>query len=121
MIEPIQTNHPQILAYKLSGKLRHTDYETFAPAIGAAIAAAGGKVQLLIQLENFEGWEASAAWDDTKLGLKHYTAFTRVALVGEKEWEEWMARIWSLLSPAKVKFFNVKDIDAAWEWVAEDV
>jgi hypothetical protein len=32
-----------------------------------------------------------AAWDDLEFGLKHYSDFERIAMVGDRKWEEWMA------------------------------
>ena len=119
MIEQLQTNHAKILAYTIRGKLQHADYEAFVPLLDTAIATAGGKVRLFIQFEDFQGWELHAAWDDLKIGLKHYAAFERVALVGTKQWEEWMSRFWGALTPATVKYFDVTAADTAWAWLRE--
>ena len=43
----------------------------------------------------------------------------RIALVGDKVWEKWMAKICKPFTLAKLQYFDAKDIDAAWKWLAE--
>ena len=41
----------------------------------------------------------------------------RVALVGEKAWQKWMAKIGGLLVARKVRYFDSADLTAAGQWV----
>ena len=84
MIETLETGSPKIVGFKLHGKLHDEDYKSFVPAVDAAVAAEG-KVRLFAQFEDFHGWDLHAAWDDFKFGLKHYSDFERIAMVGERE------------------------------------
>ena len=59
------------------------------PAIDAAVAAEG-KVRLLAQFEDFHGWDMHAAWDDFRLGMKHYGDFEPIAMVGDRKWQAWL-------------------------------
>ena len=68
---------------KLSGKLHDEDYRQFVPMI-ESILTAEGKVRLFVQFEEFQGWDMHAAWDDFKFGLKHYSDFERIAMVGDR-------------------------------------
>ena len=119
MIEQLQTDSPKILGFKLSGKLHDEDYHTFVPAVEEAIAA-GGKVRLLAQFEDFHGWDLHAAWDDLKFGIKHYSDFERIAMVGDKKWEEWMARFCKPFTRATVKYFDAANAETAQAWLRED-
>ncbi len=118
MIEQLPTDSPKLLGFKLSGKLHDEDYEAFVPAVDAAIAAEG-KVRLLAHFENFQGWDLHAAWDDLKFGIKHYSDFERVAMVGDRKWEEWMARFCKPFTRASVKYFDASEIEVAWSWLRE--
>lgn len=120
MIEILQTGSAKILAFKLSGKLHDEDYQIFVPAVEAAVAAQG-KLRLLAQFEDFHGWDPRAAWDDLKFGVKHYSDFDRIALVGDRQWEEWMARLCKPFTRAVVKYFDADHADSAWAWVQEDI
>jgi hypothetical protein len=117
MIEPLASPSEKILGFKLSGKLHDEDYKTFTPAIDAA--AGTGKVRLLAQFHDFQGWDLRALWDDIKFSTTHCTSIERVALVGEKTWEKWMAKVCAPFTMAKLKYFDVSEIDQAWKWLQE--
>ncbi|BBL77240.1 STAS/SEC14 domain-containing protein [Methylomagnum ishizawai] len=120
MITPIDTGSPRILGFKFGGKLRTEDYQTlFVPAVEAALPAGGGKARLLALFEDFHGWEAGAAWEDLKFGVRHYADFDRIALVGDRRWEAWMATLGKPFTQAEVRYFDVSDSGAAWAWIRE--
>ena len=121
MIEQVKTGTPNILGFKLSGKLHDEDYQTFVPAMETAVAAATSKVRLFAQFEDFHGWDLHAAWDDFKFGVKHYEDFERIALVGNKRWEEWMVFFCRPFTRATVKYFDASEVEAAWAWLREGV
>ena len=117
MIEQLPGSHDKILALKLSGKLHDEDYRSFVPAIDAA--AQSGKVRLLAQFHDFHGWSPMAMWDDIKFATTHCTKFDKVALVGEKTWEKWMAAVCKPFTMARVQYFDAADVDKAWAWLQE--
>jgi hypothetical protein len=116
MISRIDSGDPKILAFKLSGKLHDEDYKTFVPAVESAVAASG-KVRILAQFHDFHGWDAHALWDDIKFSTKHCADIERIALVGEKKWEQWMAKVCKPFTLASIKYFDASEIDAAWQWL----
>lgn len=118
MIEQLQTGSTKILAFTLRGKLHDEDYKIFEPAVDAAVAA-GGPLRLLAQFEDFHGWDLHAAWDDMKFGLKHYTDFDRIAMIGDRRWEEWMVRLCKPFTRAAVRYFDSSEAEAAWAWIRE--
>ena len=118
MIEQIPMGADQVLGFKMSGKLHDQDYKTFVPIVDAAIAK-HQKVRLMAQFHDFQGWDMHALWDDIKFATTHCTRLERVALVGEKSWEKWMATICKPFTLAKIRYFDVSEIDAAKAWLAE--
>ena len=116
MIETIETGSPKVLGLKLCGKLHDEDYRQFVPK-WETILTAQGKVRLFVQFEDFHGWDLHAAWDDLKFGLKHYSDFERIAMVGDRKWEKWTANICKPFTKAKVKYFDKFEVDAAWKWL----
>jgi hypothetical protein len=117
MIETIETTSPKVLGLKLRGKLHDKDYKQFVPNVEALLTAKG-KLRLLVQFEDFHGWDLHAAWDDMKFGLKHYSDFERIAMVGDRKWEKWMARF-CRFTKAEVRYFDRSEVDAAWKWLEE--
>jgi hypothetical protein len=118
MIEQLPTNSDQVLGFRLSGKLHDEDYKTFVPLIDAALAR-HPKIRLLAQLHDFHGWDAHALWDDIKFATTHCTKMDRIALVGDKTWEKWMAVVCKPFTMAKVRYFDAGQVDAAKAWLAE--
>jgi hypothetical protein len=120
MIETLQTDTPSIVGFKLYGKLHDEDYKSFVPAVDAVVEAQG-KLRMFAQFDDFHGWDTHAAWDDFKFGLRHYKHFERIAMVGDRRWEAWMARLCKPFTRAKVRYFDVSETDAAWNWLHEEV
>ena len=118
MIETLPSSRPEVLGFKLSGKLHDADYKTFVPAVDAAIAKQG-KVRLLAQFHDFQGWDARALWDDIKFSTTHCTKIDRIALVGEKKWEQWMATVCKPFTMATIKYFDASNIVDAQKWLQE--
>ena len=120
MIETIHTEFPKTVGFKLSGKLHDEDYGSFVPPVETVLAAEG-RVRLFVQFDDFHGWDFHAAWDDFKFGLKHYSDFDRIAMVGDRKWEKWMATICKPFTKATVRYFDASQIDNAWAWLREGI
>jgi hypothetical protein len=118
MIQQIDRGTAKVLGFKMSGKLHDEDYKHFVPIVETAIQAQG-KVRLLAQFEDFHGWDLHALWDDTKFATRHCADVERIALVGDKAWEKWMAAVCKPFTMAKIRYFDVKDVESAWKWLEE--
>lgn len=106
------------LTLKASGKLTHEDYQTITPMIDSALAGIKqAEIKALIDATELEGWEARAAWDDFKLGLKHGSQFVKIAIYGNKRWQDLAAKIGSWFISGEMKYFE--DEDAALKWLNE--
>ena len=118
MIEQLKQSTGKVLGFKMSGKLHDEDYKLFVPVVEAAIKAQG-KVRLLAHFEDFHGWDLHALWDDTKFATRHCADVERIALVGDKAWEKWMAAVCKPFTMAKIRYFDIKDVESAWQWLEE--
>ena len=118
MIDQLTDMPAHTVGFKMSGKLHDEDYKKFVPLVDAEIAREG-KVNVLAQFHDFHGWDAKALWDDIKFSTTHCTKIQRIALVGEKTWEKWMAMVCKPFTMAKVRYFDASDIAAAKAWLAE--
>jgi len=120
MIEELSVQEPGIAAFKASGKLTDADYQQFIPRLEALIQEYG-KISVLLELKDFHGWETKAAWDDFKLGLAHPQDFERIAIVGDKAWEHWIALLAKPFTHARVRYFALSDRNAALDWLRQNV
>jgi hypothetical protein len=103
------------LELKAVGKLTHKDYETITPMLESAIAGVDHpKINVLIDAQDFKGWELRAAWDDFKLGLKHGKEFQKMAIVGHEKWQEYAAKIGSWFVAGQAKHFESVDEAITW-------
>jgi len=118
MFQELPVNVPDVLAIRVSGKLTHADYKAFLPRLDASIRK-HGKISLLVELEDFKGWGAEAAWDDLDFGLEHDRDFERIAIVGEKSWQHWMTALSNLFIHTPLRFFPREEAARAREWLNE--
>lgn len=120
MVERIPDFPPNVLAFRAKGKVTAGDYESvIIPAVEAQFAR-HEKVRFLYHLgPEFEGFEAGAMWDDTKLGLSHLRGWEKLALVSDVEWIRAALRIFALAIPGHVRVFHDRELDEARRWITE--
>jgi len=106
----------KLLVCRLSGKLEKKDYEHFGPAVAREITAQG-KVRMLVDMHDFHGWTAGALWEDVKFDVKHFNHFERLAIIGDKTWEKWMASFCKPFTTASVKYFPQGHESEARAWL----
>jgi hypothetical protein len=110
-----RTGEHFFLSLKATGKLTHEDYKIITPLIDSALESVKDpKVRVFIDGSELEGWELHAAWDDFKLGLKHGSEFEKIAIYGNKKWQEYASKIAAWFVSGEVKFFESADDALAW-------
>ena len=119
MFEVLSESEGRHLYVKASGRLTDADYKELTPRLEAAIET-HGPLRLYVDMEAFEGWDLQAAWDDLALGIKHWNDFERIALVGDKKWEEISAKIFDSITKGDIRFFDVSKRNDAHNWIAQD-
>ncbi|WP_165871005.1 STAS/SEC14 domain-containing protein [Shewanella frigidimarina] len=119
MLQFIPVFDGNTIAVRASGKLTLEDFQQFLPQLETEIKRLG-KISLLFEFDNFSGWDLDAAIDDIKFGMKHLSDFERIAMVGDKSWEHWMALIAKpFLISSEVRYFNRENLQQAWDWLRE--
>jgi hypothetical protein len=120
VFEKMSASSKNVIGFRMTGKLTNADYKALAPEFEDGIKRYG-KIRLLWLLEDFHGWEPKAAWDDYEYWRKYGKEIERVAIVGNKRWEEWMTKLAQLFMKGGVKYFDESQLDDAWAWVREDI
>ncbi len=116
MHEFISNPAPGIVHLRVSGRLDESDYAKIVPALEARIASFG-KINLLWEMINFQGWTAKGLWADTQFDIRHATDFIRVALVGEKQWQKLMTKAMTPFTSANIRYYETGERDAALKWL----
>jgi len=108
------------LSLKAVGKLTHEDYKVITPMIDSALnGIKEPKINALMDITELDGWELRAAWDDFKLGLQHGSEFNKIALYGNKKWQEVVAKVGSWFISGEVQYFE--NINDAMFWLKKDI
>ena len=118
MIEEMDLGVPDIIGFRLSGKLLGEDCRALAPLIEEVVGSEG-KAKLFAELEDFHGWDWHGALDEIKFGVRHYRDIQRIAMVGDQKWEKLMADLFRPFTRAEVRYFDKSKTNAAWYWLQE--
>lgn len=100
----------------------HVEADDYAQVVEPAVEAAleqSEKIRLLYVLgEKFDGYSAAASWEDAKLGVGHWSAWERIAVVTDRGWIRDGVKAFGWMFPGEVKVFPTVDQSAARDWVS---
>jgi hypothetical protein len=118
MLEPLECPDG-VLGFKAVGKIERSDYETvLEPAVKAMLGRRDGLRLVYVLGEEFDGYSASAAVEDAKLGLGNFTKWERIALVTDHDWLSRALAMLGWMMPGEVKTFPVTELEDAITWAA---
>lgn len=122
MIEEMTGLPAGTLGFKVFGNVTGDDYDNvLTPAIDKAIEEFD-RIKLLAQIgPDFEGYSLDAAWDDAKLGLRHWNGFERVAVATDLGWLRTMIKAMGFMMPCPVRLFELGEVDDAKRWLSESL
>lgn len=120
MMEIVGGMPENVLAVSASGKITKEDYEEVLIPLLEDKLEKHGKIRMLYQLApGFSGFTPGAMVDDARVGIRHLTAFEKVAVVSDAEWMLAAARVFGFLIPCPVKTYRNEEFEAAKEWVSQ--
>lgn len=106
-----------ILHIVADGQLTTEEYADFVPRFEGL---ADRPRPVLIELgPGFTGWTLGALWRDLKFDVEHREQFSRIAVVGDKEWEKWGTDASAPLFPAEMRFFEKGGASDAEAWLRD--
>lgn len=112
----VEIANGKVIQIALQGKLTKEAYEEFVPLTEQRIQEFG-KIRMLVVLNDFEGWDMGALWEDIKFSAKHFRDIERLAIVGESKWEKGMANFCRPFTKAEIKYFEHAELEAAQAWI----
>ena len=107
----------RILDVHASGELTTDDYARLRPELERLIQE-HGRISILIELHDFHGWNPEALREGAKPTLRHFDDVDRLAVVGEKRWQEGAAEFWRPFTTAEISYFDHEHEGAARQWVS---
>ncbi len=108
-----------ILTVKVSGKLAHSDLVAVQRQV-AEMLQPQQKIPILIIAEDFQGWERAGDWGDVSFQAQYDPQFTRMALVGERKWED-LALVFVSKGFRRfpIEYFPSADLSKARSWLTQ--
>lgn len=116
MVNLLEETHERVVATKVSGKLDMEDYKQLFPLIKETIDQYG-KFRWYIELEDFQGWNWQSIWQEIKMDIQHFSDLEKLAIVGDKDWEERILEALKHVSRAEVKYFPILEKKIARSWI----
>jgi len=106
----------RVLTLKVTGTLTQLELKSMQAA-SAAILGAHGAWRILVLTDNFLGWEVGA-WDDFSFQAEQDVHIERMAIVGERRWEE-LALLFTAkgLRSFPIQYFGHCQVAAARTWL----
>jgi len=118
MIELMPDLPDNVAGFTATGEVSADDYESvLVPAIEAKLKERD-KIRLLYYLgPDFTGINAGAMWDDARVGLRHITAWEKIAVVTDVDWIRGAVKFFGFAMPGKVRVFTNGQLSEAKEWI----
>ncbi len=109
----------KVLEVEAEGRLSKADYRSLAPQVERRIQE-HGTINILFSMVHFQGWTPGGLWEDIKFDARHFRHIQRLALVGDKKWENLMAGFCRPFTRAEIRYFDRQQADLARQWVGHN-
>ena len=107
-----------IIVITVSSTLTKEDYETLMPRLEQE-AQRHEKLCLVWEMHDFS-WQPDAALADLKLDAKLNSEVSKLAMIGEASWQDWMTKLSKPFASGELRYFDKSERDAAYAWIRED-
>ena len=106
-----------ILHARISGNMTLNDQQEIQTASGNLIMEYG-TTRLLLTLQDFQGWEKGSTWGDIGFMIGQGEFIAKMAIVGDKRWEEdALVFVGKGLRATQIEFFSAASAKDAETWI----
>lgn len=116
MISVQQESNENIVYAVASETLTQQDYDRLLPKVEETLHH-HDKIRLYFEMKDFSGWTPGAAWQDVKFDFGHASDFEKIAMVGNKSWENWLTQLMKPFTSAEVRYFEPEQKETAKTWI----
>jgi hypothetical protein len=107
----------KLLVARIDGKLTKVEYQHFASEFEKHLCE-HGKLNVLVDMNSFDGLEAGAVWEEVKFDVKHFADIERLAAVGDKRWQHIATTFFKPFTKATIRYFDHDIVvDEARKWL----
>ncbi len=115
MIEVLPESKGHLLVLRATGRLTRQDYRNVIIPRLRAVIRDHGRVRFL--LDEFDGWEVAAFWEDARVALTHRNDFEKIGVVGGPKWVAWALKLVALLMRCEIQTFAPGEWTKALSWI----
>jgi hypothetical protein len=120
MLEIIQGMPDNVVAVSAGGKVTGDDYGYLLIPLIEGKLKTHKKIRVLYVLgPEFTEFTAGAMWDDAKIGLRHFTAYEKIAMVTDVSWIIGAVKFCTFMLPCPVRIFANDRLSEAMAWLIE--
>lgn len=117
MINILGSTNEDLVAVEVTNEIADEDYKSLIPLIEKKIDQYGS-VRLFFELDaSVDKIEPASFWQELKFDVKHFNDIDKIAVVGDKAWENLLAKTNKLLTSGEVKYFEPAKRNEAMAWV----
>ncbi|MCX2738648.1 STAS/SEC14 domain-containing protein [Pontibacter anaerobius] len=116
MLQLLEQSKDDLVAFRISGNVDRSDYDVMLPLLQERIRQ-HGKIRVYAEVQDVEDFSLRALWEDIKFDIKHAFDFSKVALVGDEKWVDWLTVMAKPFTSAEVKYFDFTQRPLAWDWI----
>lgn len=124
MFQILDGSEGNVMGVEISGEYTKKDVEELEKIFEGKVAEGHERLNLLFKIDNLNLGKihVSAFIEDSKYALKHMDQMRHLAVVGDSKLEKVLVELDNKLFGKKKeelieKYFNVADIDKAWEFI----
>ena len=103
-----------VFGFEVEGKITAAEVEAGAAMMEKAIQKYG-KISWLVVWKTTHYTSCQAMYEDASWLLKNVKHFDRMAIVGDKKWEEMLVKADSLVYGEK--YFDISQLQEAWQYI----
>ncbi|MBC5993081.1 SpoIIAA family protein [Pontibacter cellulosilyticus] len=116
MIQLLEEAKDDLVAFRITGHVDKSDYDVMLPLLDERIKQ-HGKIRVYAEVQLVEDFSIRALWEDIKYDFTHASDFSRVAIVGDQKWLDWVTLAAKPFTTAEVKYFDFSQREQAWSWI----
>jgi stage II sporulation SpoAA-like protein len=120
MLDAIKSLPDDVIGYSAKGMVTKNDYrDTLGPDVKKMFDRYK-KIKMIYHLGiEFKGFNSDAMWEDSKLGLKYFSSWHKIAIVTDHFLIARFAWFTGLFIPGEIRIFTNLHFEKALRWINE--
>jgi hypothetical protein len=115
MIKVLDNFQANVLAMHISGEIEGAEIEKLTPRLNKLIDENENPV-VYAEVHDLDVPTARAVWKDLK-NIPRYNKLDKCAVVGDKQWLEFVTRLSGALMKPQMKYFSFDEKQEALQWI----